>query len=85
MICLEWSLNDSRGEPPPPRRYTSNGWFPVTSPQSEIQTFVTYKPEGSELLVSLSLQNSPWAYVWLFDSSKKDTTTESETPPGPSS
>ncbi|HKM55900.1 MAG TPA: tetratricopeptide repeat protein [Isosphaeraceae bacterium] len=77
LICLEWSLNEFRVEAPL-RRHTSLEPFPLASLQGEIQTFVTYKPDGSVLLVSNSLQNSPWAYVWLFNS-KKDPTTESPT------
>jgi WD40 repeat protein/tetratricopeptide (TPR) repeat protein len=79
VICLEWSLNDSRAIPPP-RNYASSQRFPWVSPQAEIQTFVTYKPDGSELLVSNSFQNGPWANVWLFDSSKKDPNPDAPTP-----
>src|SRR5208337_85480 len=77
LICLEWSLKEFRVEAPL-RRYTSLEPFPLASLQGEIQTFVTYKPDGSMLLVSNSLQNSPWAYVWLFNS-KKDPTPETPT------
>jgi len=83
LICLEWSLNESREEPPSARPYTLPEWFRVNSLQGDVQTFVSYKPDGSELLVSSSFQNLPFAYVWLFDSSKKDSTTESVTVPRP--
>jgi WD40 repeat protein len=77
LVCLEWSLNEFRVEAPL-RRYTSLERFPLASLQGEIQTFVTYKLDGSVLLVSDSLQKSPWAYVWLFNS-EKDPTSERPT------
>ena len=80
LICVEWSLNESRGDALL-RRYTWRGWFPLASMPGEIQTFVAYKPDGRELLISNSFQNGPWAYVWLFDSSRKGPTTESVTAP----
>jgi len=78
LICLEWSLNECRAEAPL-RRYTWLQQFPLGSLQGETQTFVTYKPDGTVLLVSQSLQNSRLAYVWLFNS-KKDPTTERKDP-----
>ena len=79
VICLEWSLSELRVEPPL-RRYSSMQRFPMYSQDNEIQTFVTYKQDGNRLLVADSLQNNPWAFVWILDSSKKDWTTEKPIP-----
>ncbi len=74
-ICLEWSFDKpSVGAP---RRYTLPGQFPVVLQQGNKlnPTLVTYKTDGSVLLVSNSVQNRPWSDVLLFNS-KKDSTGE---------
>ncbi len=78
LICVEWSLNESRGEPAH-EYYASQVGSSLGSAQVDIQTFVTYKPDGHELLVSNSSQYGPWAYVWILDCSRRDPPTQGGT------
>jgi WD40 repeat protein/Tfp pilus assembly protein PilF len=67
-VCVEWSLG-KRGWDSPPRRYVrkQTGGASSPFPPSEFVTFVTYKPDGSRLLVAHSLRNSHHAAAWLFE------------------
>jgi WD40 repeat protein/tetratricopeptide (TPR) repeat protein len=81
VICLEWIIDASRLASPILRRYASPPHLLWGSPQGEIQTFVTYKPDGRVLLVSNSSQHSPRASVWLFDSSRENRPAEGPSVP----
>jgi WD40 repeat protein/tetratricopeptide (TPR) repeat protein len=70
VICLEWLLGEKPGVVL--TSYVSSPErLPLASHPDEFLTFVTYKPDGSGLLVSRSWPKR--AQVWLFDSKEVPT------------
>jgi WD40 repeat protein/tetratricopeptide (TPR) repeat protein len=80
-ICLEWSLREPQVGLPP-RHYVRSqiDWASSALQPGEPITFVTYKPDGSRLLVARSFQNSPRAAAWLFEV-KEDVKSDVRVPP----